>query len=77
MTTYYDVVLGLIPLALVGLGGGLQIVGVSQTTAILFGGIVAVALVGHALFVRGPVSLGRQPTAEYAEPTTAPINTVD
>lgn len=55
MTGYYDVVLGLIPLALAGITGGLVAAGTALTTAIPIGGLVAVALIGHAMFVRGPV----------------------
>lgn len=55
MANYYDVILGFIPLALLGLGGGLHIAGLTLTTAVTIGGLVAVGLVGHALFVRAPV----------------------
>ncbi len=55
MANYYDFVLGFIPLALLGLGGGLHIAGLTLTTALTIGGLVAVGLVGHALFVNAPV----------------------
>jgi len=55
MVDYYDFVLGFIPLAFVGLGGGLYAVGLETTIALTVGGLAAVALVGHALFVNGPV----------------------
>ncbi|MFB6267165.1 MAG: hypothetical protein ABEI31_05865 [Halodesulfurarchaeum sp.] len=74
MTEYYDLVLGLIPVVLLGFGGGLQFAGLAQTTAITVGGLVAVGVVGHALFVNGPVALGG--TVE-SEPTTGPINTAE
>lgn len=55
MTEYYDLVLGLIPLAMVGITGGLSVAGVTLTTAVTLAGAIAVLLVGHALFVNGPV----------------------
>lgn len=55
MTGYYDVVLGLIPLALSGITGVLLLGGFALTTAILLGSVVAVGLIGHAMFVRAPV----------------------
>lgn len=68
MANYYDLILGFIPLALLGLGGGLHIAGLTLTTAVTIGGLVAVGLVGHALFVRAPVdapvSVQEAPTVE-------------
>jgi len=58
MTTYYDVILGLIPLVLIGISSTLYAGGISLTTAVSLGGGVAVLLVGHALFVRSPVDDG-------------------
>ncbi len=55
MTTYYDIILGLIPLALIGVAGTLSLAGFGLTTAVPIGALVAVALIGHALFVRSPV----------------------
>lgn len=55
MTGYYDLVLGLIPLALVGITGVLTLVGIDFTTAVPLGATVSVALIGHAMFVRAPV----------------------
>ncbi|GGL56521.1 hypothetical protein [Halocalculus aciditolerans] len=54
MTEYYDYVLGLIPLALIGISGTLSVGGFGTTTAVVAGALVAVALTGHALFVNGP-----------------------
>ena len=62
MTGYYDLVLGLIPLALGGITGSLTIMGVELTTAIPLASLVAVFLIGHAMFVRTPVT----PTPEQA-----------
>lgn len=55
MTEYYDAVLGLIPVALVGIAGALTIAGVEPTTAVPLGALVSVGLIGHAMFVNGPV----------------------
>ncbi len=56
MTGYYDMVLGLIPLTLAGLSGALVLFGVELTTAIPLASLVAVLLIGHAMFVRTPVN---------------------
>ena len=58
MLEYYDLVLGLIPLALFGVGGGLHVVGVSLNSAIIVGSLMAASLIAHAMFVRGPVPFG-------------------
>lgn len=55
MTGYYDVVLGLIPVALVGITAALTVVGASLTTAVPLGAVVASALIGHAMFVNAPI----------------------
>lgn len=55
MTGYYDVILGLIPLAMAGVTGVLLVVGYALTTAIPIASIAAVALIGHAMFIRSPV----------------------
>lgn len=67
MANYYDFVLGFIPLALLGLGGGLHVAGLALTTALTVGGLVAVGLVGHALFVNGPVDAPAPEMAETVE----------
>ena len=54
MTGYYDIVLGLIPLALLGISGGLFAAGFAITTSVTLAGLVSVTLVGHAMFVRAP-----------------------
>lgn len=76
MTGYYDIVLGLIPLAMAGITGSLMAVGVSLTVAIPLASVVAVGLIGHAMFVRAPVD--PKPPAEPAtsEPSE-PFNTAD
>lgn len=54
MVGYYDAILGLIPVSLLGVTGGLTIGGVTMTAAISLGAAVAILLVAHALFVRAP-----------------------
>lgn len=55
MTDYYDLVLGLIPLALVSITGALTLAGAALTVAVPVASAVAVGLMGHAMFVRAPV----------------------
>lgn len=56
MPGYYDLVLGLIPLSLAGISGVLVATGMALTLAIPLAGVIAIALIGHAMFVRTPVS---------------------
>lgn len=62
---YYDVVLGAIAVA-VGLGA---VVGVATpvplVSAVVVSGVVAVALIGHAMFVNGPVDEPADLTEEF------------
>lgn len=69
MTGYYDIVLGLIPLALAGITGVLTLVGFELTTAIPLASLVAVGLIGHAMFVRTPVDAptGRREPTQTAD----------
>lgn len=55
MTGYYDIVLALIPIALLGIGGALLVAGVPQAIAVSLAGTIAVGMIGHAIFVNGPV----------------------
>ena len=55
MAGYYDVVLGLIPLSLVGLTALLSTTGLSLSVAAPLASTVAVGLIGHAMFVNAPV----------------------
>lgn len=55
MTGYYDLVLGLIPVALIGLTALLTSAGLDLTTAVPIAAIAPVALMGHAMFVNAPV----------------------
>ena len=54
MAHYYDLVLVLIPLSLLGVSGLLSGVGLALTVAVPAGAAVAAGLVGHAMFVNGP-----------------------
>lgn len=54
MVSYYDLILGLIPLALLGIGGTLTLLGLQVALAIPVAASVAIGLIGHALFVNGP-----------------------
>lgn len=56
MTGYYDLVLALIPMALLGVGGVLLLAGVPQPIAVSLAGTTAVGMIGHAIFVNGPVA---------------------
>jgi len=58
MTRYYDLVLGLIPLTLGGVAVLLTAAGFTLTTAIPLASAVAVVVIGHAMFVNGPVETG-------------------
>jgi len=55
MTEYYDVVLGAIPIALISVSAVLSFAGLSLTLAIPLAATVSVGLIGHAMFVNGPV----------------------
>jgi hypothetical protein len=67
MTGYYDIVLALIPIALVGIGGALLVAGVPQAIAVSLAGTTAVGMIGHAIFVNGPVEA---PTASSNDAQT-------
>lgn len=56
MAGYYDFILGLIPLTLFAVTGGLTVGGVATTAAVTVGSLVACVLVAHALFVRSPTT---------------------
>lgn len=72
MTGYYDLVLGLIPLALVGITGALTVVGFSITAAVPMAATVSVGLIGHAMFVRSPVD--STPTSAASSSTSIAPN---
>lgn len=51
---YYDLILGLIPLALLALTAVFTTAGLALTTAVPLAGVVSSGMIGHALFVRTP-----------------------
>ena len=63
MAGYYDIVLGLIPVALLGVTAALSIVGVSVTSAVPIGALFAIGLIGHAMFVNAPIDSEEDGTA--------------
>lgn len=67
MTSYYDMILGLIPVALFGIAGTLALLGIQITLAVPVAASVSVALIGHALFVNQP----EEPTRTTAVPPQA------
>ncbi|WP_227354955.1 hypothetical protein [Haladaptatus salinisoli] len=60
MTGYYDLILGLIPLALIGVTGAFSVAGLTMTMAVPLGATASVLLIGHALFINGPVDESSQ-----------------
>ncbi|MFB6096381.1 MAG: hypothetical protein ABEJ74_03220 [Haloferacaceae archaeon] len=74
MTGYYDYVLGFIPAALLGITTTLMLAGISLTTAVPLASTVAVAAMGHAMFVNGPVDRSPESVvrARSPEATTMP-----
>jgi hypothetical protein len=78
MTGYYDIILGLIPLAMAGITGGLLLAGLELTTAIPLASVAAVALIGHAMFVRAPVDpTPAEPTPTESSTQSNPTQTAD
>ncbi len=69
MTGYYDIVLGLIPVALLGITAALTLVGLSLTAAVPVGAFVAMAIIGHAMFVNTPADGADEPKS-----TRPPMN---
>ncbi len=80
MTGYYDIVLGLIPVTLVGITAALTVVGVNMTTAVPLAAVVAITLMGHAMFVNAPIETTDEPVDANANSNTSassqfPVNT--
>lgn len=69
MAGYYDLVLGLIPVALVGITAALTVVGLSLTASIPVGAFVAMGLMGHAMFVNTPAG-----APDERQSTRPPLN---
>jgi hypothetical protein len=74
MVGYYDYVLGVVPLALVGITAALRAVGVESLVAIPVGAAAASLVVGHALFVNGPVDRAVGETPGRSSTGQSPIN---
>ncbi|MDT3434576.1 hypothetical protein [Haloarcula sp. 1CSR25-25] len=77
MTGYYDIILGLIPLAMAGITAILYVGGFALTTAIPMASVVTVGLIGHAMFVRAPVDPvpNESPTQQTTQ--SDPLQTAD
>ncbi|MFP8952542.1 hypothetical protein ACLI4Z_06145 [Natrialbaceae archaeon A-arb3/5] len=69
MTGYYDIVLGLIPVALLGITAALSFVGLSLMTAIPIGAFASMIIIGHAMFVNTPAD-----ASDEARSARPPIN---
>ncbi|SDQ61693.1 hypothetical protein [Natronobacterium texcoconense] len=69
MTGYYDIVLGLIPVALIGITAALLLVGLSLTSAVPIGAFVAMGIIGHAMFVNTPAD-----ASDEAQSARPPMN---
>ena len=76
MTGYYDLILGLIPLSLIGVTAALSVLGFSITSAVPLAASIPVALIGHALFVNSPVE-DTQSTTEPADSSSASFEPAD
>jgi len=76
MAGYYDLILGLIPLSLVTVAGVLTVLGVSLTAAVPVAASIPVALIGHALFVNGPVDAS-QSSSTTADSSSASFEPAD
>ena len=74
MTGYYDIVLGLIPLAFTGITGALTFAGLGLTIAVTVGALVAVLFMGHAMFVRSPTI---QTSSTDQTPSRADVSPID
>ncbi|WP_336344461.1 hypothetical protein [Halalkalicoccus ordinarius] len=75
MTSYYDIILGLIPLVLFAGAGTLTLLGVQPTVAVPTAALVSVGLIGHALFVNGPSETTPQAqTSASAKQSSAPTS---
>jgi hypothetical protein len=75
MAQYYDLLLGLIPLALGGITAALTAVGMSLTAAVPLAALVAVGLIGHGMFVRSPGA--STPSQPAPQPETPSFNSAD
>ncbi|WP_435158426.1 hypothetical protein [Haladaptatus sp. DFWS20] len=60
MPGYYDLILGLIPLALIGVTSAISATGLSLTPAVPIGATISIFLIGHALFVNDPFDVSSE-----------------
>ncbi|MFB6166597.1 MAG: hypothetical protein ABEJ31_15670 [Haloarculaceae archaeon] len=76
MTGYYDIILGLIPVSLAGISAVLVATGLGITTAVPLASLVAVGLIGHAMFVNAPVDApaGQQSSNATSATDAAPFS---
>ncbi|MFP9192198.1 hypothetical protein [Natronosalvus vescus] len=65
MAGYYDIVLGLIPVALLGITAALTVVGIPLTTAVPVSALVAIGVIGHAMFVNAPIDSSEETPATH------------
>ncbi|AUG46708.1 hypothetical protein BVU17_03920 [Haloarcula taiwanensis] len=77
MTGYYDIILGLIPLAMAGITASLLVAGFELTTAIPMASVVTVGLIGHAMFVRAPVDPVPSDASTQQGAQSDPLQTAD
>lgn len=61
---YYDLILGMIPLALLGLTALLTTAGFTLTSSVLVAGVISVGRIGHATFVRTPTDAPIAPAVQ-------------
>ncbi|MGM0606528.1 MAG: hypothetical protein ACQETB_12775 [Halobacteriota archaeon] len=80
MTGYYDYVLGLIPVSLLGITAILSVIGLPLTAAVPVGAAVAILIIGHAVFVNVPVAtdspepLSNRPHVDQQATQTRQVN---
>lgn len=87
MDRYYDIILGLIPLALFGVTAVLVAAGFGVTTAAPVGAMFSVGLMAHAMFIRAPVdtsvraesspAIQSEPQTESGSTPAAPFEAAD
>ncbi len=70
MAGYYDIVLGIIPVALLGITAALTVVGISLTAAVPIGAAVAIGVIGHAMFVNAPIDVVDETPATSPTPNS-------
>lgn len=56
MTGYYDYVLALIPVSFLGVASAGILAGLDPMMSVPLGGLVAIGLIGHAMFVNNPTN---------------------